>query len=149
MICSSLNLLRFISSVLLSGPDSNQDWRKIRGSRQRALHSPGCNSRRQDIGRYELCEALMLLCFSVSWYWSIARMLKVRAAAGKSSFFVLLICTGYIFGIAAKVALWRQHGELSPLVWLYAWNLAVTAFDLALVLYFTNRLFIPVLRRSA
>lgn len=33
MICSSVNLVRFISSVLLSGPDSNRDWRKIRGSR--------------------------------------------------------------------------------------------------------------------
>src|SRR5690606_15689362 len=28
---------RFISSVLLSGPDSNRDWRKIRGSRHSVL----------------------------------------------------------------------------------------------------------------
>ena len=34
MICSSENLVLFISSVLLSGPDSNPTWRKIRGSRQ-------------------------------------------------------------------------------------------------------------------
>lgn len=34
MICSSVNLVLFISSVLLSGPDPNRDWRKIRGSRQ-------------------------------------------------------------------------------------------------------------------
>ena len=33
MICSSENLVLFISSVLLSGPDSNPTWRKIRGSR--------------------------------------------------------------------------------------------------------------------
>jgi hypothetical protein len=33
MICSSVNLSLFISSVLPSGPDSNRDWRKIRGSR--------------------------------------------------------------------------------------------------------------------
>src|SRR3546814_9612810 len=33
MICSSVNLVLFISSVLLSGPDSNQTWMKIRGSR--------------------------------------------------------------------------------------------------------------------
>ena len=43
MICSSVNLLRFISSVLLSGPDSNQDWRKIRGSRQFELLSTARN----------------------------------------------------------------------------------------------------------
>ena len=89
--------------------------------------------------RHEIFEAAMLLCFSVSWYWSIARMLRVRAAVGKSSFFVLLICTGYIFGIAAKLAVWQASGELSALVWLYAWNLAVTAVDLALVLHFSGR----------
>jgi CheY-like chemotaxis protein len=34
MICSSENLVLFISSVLLSGPDSNPTWRKIRGACQ-------------------------------------------------------------------------------------------------------------------
>jgi len=34
MICSSENLVLFISSVLLSRPDSNRSCRKIRGSRQ-------------------------------------------------------------------------------------------------------------------
>lgn len=78
----------------------------------------------------------MLLCFPVSWYWSIARMLSVRAAAGKSAVFVLLICTGYVFGIASKIWAGQATGEISWLVWLYAGNFVVTGFDLALVLYF-------------
>jgi hypothetical protein len=78
-------------------------------------------------------EAAMLICFSVSWYWSIAKMLRTRVAAGKSAFFVVLICSGYVFGVASKLALWRETGELSPLIYLYAWNLAVTLFDLFLV----------------
>ncbi|MGF1658008.1 MAG: hypothetical protein ACFCUS_01090 [Rubrimonas sp.] len=86
----------------------------------------------------ELFEAAMLICFSISWYWSIARMLKVRTAVGKSAFFVVLICTGYVFGLSAKLLAWRATGELSPLIWLYGWNLMVTAFDLALVLHFTR-----------
>jgi hypothetical protein len=38
MICSSVNLVRFIVRPL-QGPDSNQSWRKIRGSG----HSPDFN----------------------------------------------------------------------------------------------------------
>lgn len=87
----------------------------------------------------EVFEALMLLCFSCSWYFSIARMLCVRRASGKSAQFVVLICTGYVFGIAAKYFDWQATGALSPVVWLYAWNLLVTGFDLALVLHFSRR----------
>jgi hypothetical protein len=32
MIYSSVNLVLFISSVLLMGPGSNQNWRKLRGA---------------------------------------------------------------------------------------------------------------------
>ncbi|MGF1446357.1 MAG: hypothetical protein ACFBRM_09170 [Pikeienuella sp.] len=85
---------------------------------------------------YELAEAMMLICFSVSWYFSIWKMLKIRQAVGKSAAFVLLICTGYVFGISAKLGAWQATGELSALVWLYAWNLLVTLFDLGLVIHF-------------
>ena len=83
-------------------------------------------------------EAFMLICFSAGWYWSIARMIRVRAAVGKSACFVVLVCAGYLSGILAKAMLWWETGDLSPLILLYAWNLCVTAFDLALVLYFTR-----------
>jgi hypothetical protein len=83
-------------------------------------------------------EALMLVCFSISWYWSIAKMLRTRVAAGKSAFFVVLICTGYVFGVASKLIAWQGGGPLSPLVWLYAWNLCVTLADLALVIRFSQ-----------
>ena len=88
----------------------------------------------------ESFEAAMLLCFSISWYWSIARMLRVRAAVGKSAVFVLMICVGYVFGIASKLMAWWSGGGLSPVVWLYGWNLLVTIFDLALVVHFSSRL---------
>ena len=86
----------------------------------------------------EVLEGAMLICFSASWYWSIARMLQVRSAVGKSAFFVVLICTGYVFGLGAKIVAWNVTGELSAVVWLYGWNLMVTLFDLALVLHFTR-----------
>ncbi len=84
----------------------------------------------------DLFEAAMLISFSVSWYWSIARMLRTRMAAGKSAAFVALICCGYVFGIAAKWLAWQATGVWTPLILLYAWNLCVTLFDLALVLHY-------------
>jgi len=89
---------------------------------------------------YEYFEGAMLLFFSVSWYFSIYKMLRVRVAVGKSVVFVSLICTGYLCGILAKIGQWAVTGELSLLVWLYAWNLVVAAVDLLLVFHFGHHL---------
>jgi hypothetical protein len=43
MICSSLNLLRFIRPSLV-GADSTEKWRHFRGARQRPRSSPGGQS---------------------------------------------------------------------------------------------------------
>ncbi|MGF1501220.1 MAG: hypothetical protein ACFBSD_05340 [Paracoccaceae bacterium] len=97
---------------------------------------------------FEYAEGAMLICFSISWYWSIAQMLRVRAAVGKSPVFVVLICTGYVFGIVSKILAAQATGELSPVVWLYAWNLIVTLVDLALVLYFRRQGALPTVRAA-
>lgn len=86
----------------------------------------------------EIFEALMLICFSISWYWSIAKMLMLRIAVGKSVAFVALICAGYVAGIVSKLAEYDLTGELSPLIWLYIWNGIVVAVDLVLVVYFSR-----------
>ncbi|WP_209427178.1 hypothetical protein [Pararhodobacter sp. SW119] len=86
-----------------------------------------------------ILEALMLGAFSISWYCSIWKMLRTRQAAGKSLGFVLLICFGYVFGIAPKVALYRDTGVWSELILLYIWNLLVTGFDAYLVVRFTRQ----------
>ena len=87
----------------------------------------------------EILEGSMLIAFSVSWYWSIGKMLKVKQAAGKSLFFVVLICCGYSLGIGSKLVLWIQTSDLSPLLWLYVWNLGVTLFDLFLVVHYSRK----------
>lgn len=84
-------------------------------------------------------EAAMLTAFSVSWYCSIWKMLRTRRACGKSLGFVLLICAGYVCGIGSKLVLYHETGTWSGLIYLYVWNLAVTAFDAWLVLHFTSR----------
>ena len=82
-------------------------------------------------------EAAMLFCFSASWYYSIVTMLRTRRASGKSAAFVTLVITGYAFGIASKLLAWSQGTQISPLVYLYAWNFGVTLFDLYLVARFS------------
>ena len=86
----------------------------------------------------EILEGLMLISFSVSWYWSIAKMLETRKASGKSLNFVLMISFGYALGIASKLVAWRQLGDVSPLVYLYAWNFLVTVVDALLVVRFSR-----------
>ena len=86
----------------------------------------------------DLLEGVMLFSFSFSWYWSIAKMLRTGQAAGKSALFVALICSGYVTGVASKIVGYETTGVLSPLIWLYLWNLAVTLFDLYLVLRLTR-----------
>lgn len=92
-------------------------------------------------------EAAMLGAFSISWYCSIWKMLRTRQATGKSLGFVLLICFGYLCGIASKLVLYRETGTWSGLVLLYAWNLLVTAFDAWLVFNLSRAA--PEDRRSA
>jgi hypothetical protein len=86
-----------------------------------------------------LLEAAMLGAFSISWYCSIWKMLRTRQASGKSLGFVLLICLGYVCGIASKLALYRDTGVWSELILLYVWNLLVTGFDAWLVVQFTRK----------
>jgi len=80
----------------------------------------------------------MLVSFSVSWYWSIAKMVQTKVAAGKSLYFVLMICFGYVLGISSKMVAWQELGDISPLIWVYAWNLMVTAFDAFLVVRYSR-----------
>lgn len=86
----------------------------------------------------QFLEAAMLTAFSVSWYCSIWKMLRTRRACGKSLSFVMLICFGYVCGIGAKLMLYRETGVWTDLIFLYGWNLAVTACDACLVVHFTR-----------
>lgn len=96
----------------------------------------------------EILEALMLTAFSVSWYCSIWKMLSTGQASGKSLGFVVLICLGYLCGIGSKIVGWSDTGMLSSLIFLYVWNLGVTAFDAWLVYTLSRHPRPPVLRFS-
>ena len=47
-------------------------------------------------------EALMLVCFGISWPTNAYKSYKAKTAVGTSWQFLMLITVGYLFGIAAK-----------------------------------------------
>ena len=81
----------------------------------------------------EFLEALMVICFGLSWPASLLKSWKVRTTKGKSLMFLLCIETGYICGILAKVI----SGNISYVVVFYVMNSIFVAADIAL--YFRNR----------
>ena len=89
----------------------------------------------------DLLEALMILCFGLSWPISIRKSWISRTAKGKSLFFEVFLLIGYIFGIARKIILFvagSGDGFLFFLSWFfYVLNFVEISIDVAL--YFRNR----------
>lgn len=85
----------------------------------------------------ELLEAVMLICFGVSWPMSILKTLRVRQVTGKSPAFMSLVLAGYLAGMAGKLVLAWQSGTAPQRVTaLYALNAIMVGIDLGLYLRF-------------
>ena len=76
----------------------------------------------------EFLEAIMVLCFGLSWPLSILKSLRARTAKGKSPFFLSMILLGYGAGIASKLA----SGVMTYVFFFYVLNFLMVAADLAL-----------------
>ena len=79
-----------------------------------------------------LLETIMLVCFGFSWPLYMIKAYKARTAKSTSLPFVLLIITGYIAGISAKIVL----GNINYVLVAYLLNLAIVSLNL--VVYFRN-----------
>ena len=89
----------------------------------------------------DLLEASMIFCFGLSWPISIRKSWVSRTAKGKSLFFEVFLCIGYIFGIVRKILLFAAASE--PLGWLFylGWFFYVLNFceiSIDIGLYFRN-----------
>jgi len=81
----------------------------------------------------ELLETIMLICFGISWPISLINNIKAKSAKSMSICFILMIVSGYIAGITAKIL----SGKTSWVIVVYVINLL---FVLANVpVYFINR----------
>ena len=89
-----------------------------------------------------LLEAMMILCFGLSWPLSIRKSWISRTAKGKSLFFEFFIWIGYVFGIARKIILWSEANAAgTSLDWLfylgwffYVLNIVEISIDMLLFL---------------
>lgn len=87
----------------------------------------------------QVFETVMLVCFGVSWPFSIARTLRVRKADGKSLVFLALILIGYMAGVTAKIVHAAQAGARPEAVTaLYALNACLVCTDLVLCARFRS-----------
>ena len=91
-----------------------------------------------------LLEALMILCFGLSWPISIRNSWVSRTAEGKSLFFECFLWVGYIFGISRKFMIWQSASAAgTTLNWLFylGWFfyvLNIVEISIDMMLYFRN-----------
>lgn len=77
----------------------------------------------------EIFEIIMIVCFGFSWPMNVIKSYRSRTTKGKSLPFLLLIITGYVFGIIGKLI----GGSFKWYVlFFYVLNLAMVSVDLLL-----------------
>ena len=79
-----------------------------------------------------ILETVMLVCFGFSWPLNVMKAYKAKTAKGTSLPFVLLIITGYIAGISAKLI----SGQINYVLIAYILNLAIVY--IYVIIYFRN-----------
>lgn len=82
-----------------------------------------------------ILETVMLICFGLSWPINVMKAYKARTTKGTSLWFILLIITGYIAGIAAKFL--NPEYKFNYVLVVYFINLAIVSLNL--VVYFRNK----------
>lgn len=81
----------------------------------------------------QLFEALMLICFGFSWPLNVRKAYKARSAKGMSLSFIILIITGYVAGITAKI----MNGQFNYVLAVYFLNLGIVMVNM--LVYFRNK----------
>ncbi|WOC32715.1 MULTISPECIES: hypothetical protein [Caproicibacterium] len=87
-----------------------------------------------------LLEALMILCFGLSWPISIYRSYVARTAKGKSLFFEVFLWVGYVFGIIREFMQYFSGQGLDFLFYLgwVFYFLNITEITIDMLLYLRN-----------
>ncbi len=81
----------------------------------------------------ELLETTMRVCFGFSWPLSVMKNIKSGTAKSMSLPFILLIITGYVAGICAKLL----SGKINHVLAVYLANFIFVSVNLAV--FFINR----------
>ena len=84
-----------------------------------------------------LFETIMLIGFGCSWPFNIAKSIKSKTTLGKSVYFEIIVIMSYLFGVAAKLIIFRETGELQYSFWFYIIDILPVTTDVCL--YIRNR----------
>ena len=79
-----------------------------------------------------ILETVMLVCFGFSWPLNVIKAYKAKTAKGTSLPFILLIITGYVAGISAKLI----SRQINYVLIAYVLNLAMVSLNV--IVYFRN-----------
>lgn len=77
-----------------------------------------------------LCEALMVCAFGISWPINAWKSFKSKSSEGKSFLFEIIILVGYFFGITGKIL----TGSINYVFAFYLMNVAFVLVDLTISL---------------
>ena len=80
-------------------------------------------------------EAIMLICFGLSWPVSIAKSLRTKVVTGKSPLFMIILIIGYASGLIHKF-----FYSFDWITFLYVLNLIMVSIDLFLYYKYKNNL---------
>ena len=80
-----------------------------------------------------ILEAIMLICFGLSWPINTMKAYKARSAKNMSLPFILMIILGYFAGISAKILM----NQTNYVLVVYFINLVVVSLNL--LVYFRNK----------
>ena len=81
----------------------------------------------------EIFEAIMVICFGLSWPASVFKSYRSRTAKGKSLTFEIFIWIGYVFGIIGKIV----SSTITYVFIFYVINVVMVSIDICL--YIRNR----------
>ena len=81
----------------------------------------------------QLLEAIMMICFGLSWPMALVKNLRAKSAKGMSLPFILLIISGYVAGTIAKII----SDNITYVLIVYLLNLTIVTMNL--MVYFYNR----------
>lgn len=81
----------------------------------------------------EILEAIMVICFGISWPISIYKSYHARTTQGKSVQFLYFIVLGYTCGIVSKII----ADTINYVIVFYIINFIMVSLDI--LLYYRNR----------
>lgn len=78
----------------------------------------------------QILETIMLLCFGFSWPLNVIKAYKAKTTKGTSLPFIILIITGYVAGITAKIL----TDQINYVLIAYILNLAIVSINVLVYL---------------